>query len=185
MNTQLTRDSDGRFGALSIALHWLMALLIVAVYACMELHEFFPEGSALRAGLKTWHYMLGLSVLLLVVLRIVARLAGTAPPITPAPPLWQARLAGLIHLALYALMIGMPIVGWLTLSAGGEPIPFFGIELPPLVAADEAWADWIKEIHETGASVGYFLIGGHALAALFHHYFVRDNTLRRMLPVQR
>lgn len=174
-----------RYPILSLALHWLMLVLLITVYACMELREFWPKGSELREGLKTWHFMLGLSVLVLVIVRIAARLAGTIPPITPAPPAWQMRLAGLLHLGLYAFMIAMPILGWTILSASGKAIPFFGFTLPPLVSPDKALADQVKEIHETIATIGYVLIGLHALAGLFHHYIARDDTLRRMLPGRR
>jgi cytochrome b561 len=177
--------SRPRYSTLSLSLHWLMLGLLIGVYACMELREYWPKGSDFREGLKTWHFMLGLSVLALVLVRIAARLAGTIPPITPAPPAWQMRLAGLLHLLLYAFMIAMPILGWTLLSAAGKPIPFFGLSLPPLVASDKAFAEQVKEIHETLATVGYFLIGLHALAGLFHHFIVRDNTLRRMLPGRR
>jgi len=175
-----------RYGALSIGLHWLMLLLIVAVYACMELRGLAPRGSALRASLKQWHFMLGLSVLLLVALRLAARLLGGTPPISPAPPPWQERLSRLMHLVLYALMVGMPVAGWLALSAAGKPIPFFfGLQLPALIAENQDLAETIEELHEAGASLGYFLIGAHAAAALFHHYVMGDNTLRRMLPARR
>ena len=87
-----------------------------------------------------------------------------------------------MHFALYALMIGMPLLGWLTLSAGGKLIPFFGLQLPPLAGESKVVADWAKEIHEVGRTIGYFLIGLHAAAALYHHYFVRDDTLQRMMP---
>ena len=79
-------------------------------------------------------------------------------------------------------MIGMPLLGWLTFSAEGEVIPFFFVQLPALVNESKSVAEWAKEFHETGGMIGYFLIGMHAAAALFHHYVVRDNTLRRMLP---
>jgi cytochrome b561 len=87
-----------------------------------------------------------------------------------------------MHVALYVLMIGMPVAGWLMLSADGKPIPFFGLQLPALIDKSKDLAKIIKEIHETGGTVGYYLIGLHAVAALFHHYYVRDNTLQRMLP---
>lgn len=180
MNTTPTR-----YSRLSISLHWLMLLLIAAAYACIELREFFPRGSDPREALKTWHFMLGLSVLLLVVVRIVARFMAPVPPIVPAPASWQAWSAKLFHLALYALMIGLPIAGWIILSAEGKPVPFFGLELPALVARDQGLAKSVEEIHETIGKLGYFLIGAHALAALVHHYVVRDNTLARMLPGSR
>ena len=68
------------------------------------------------------------------------------------------------------------------MSAAGKPIPFFGLELPALVAADKALARQVLEIHETLALVGSGLVGMHALAGLYHHYVVRDNTLQRILP---
>ena len=182
MSATVTGDPAARYGRASVALHWLMLILIAAVYACIELRGNFPKGSDLREGLKTWHFMLGLSVLLLVAVRVVLRLTSATPPIQPAPPRWQVVLSRLMLVALYALMIGMPLLGWLTLSAEGKVIPFFFVQLPALVTESKAVADWAKELHETGGTIGYFLIGMHAAAALFHHYFVRDNTLRRMLP---
>lgn len=175
-------NTNERYGSLSIGLHWLMLLLIVAVYACIELREIYPKGSDPREALKTWHFMLGLSVFVLVWVRIFARISSPSPRITPEPPVWQNALAKLVHLALYALMIALPILGWLLLSAAGKPIPFYGLELPALIAKNKEVADLIKEIHETGGTIGYFLIALHAAAALFHHYVVRDNTLLRILP---
>ena len=182
MNSARAQD---RYSGLTISLHWLMLLLIAAVYACIELREFYPKGSDIREGLKAWHFMLGLAVLALVVVRVVARFAGPTPAITPEPPAWQNLLSRLVHLALYALMIGMPVAGWLILSADGKPIPFFGFDLPALVGENKGFAEQVEELHEIGGSIGYYLIGLHALAALFHHYFVKDDTLRRMLPWRR
>lgn len=176
------RNSNDRYGSLSIGLHWLMLALIAAVYALMELREIFPRGSDGRDLMKSFHYMLGLSVLILAVLRLVLNLTSASPRILPEPPGMQKAIAKLMHLALYALMIGMPLLGWLILSADGDPIPFFGLHFPPLIGPNEGLKETIEEIHETFGTVGYFLIGLHAAAALFHHYFVRDNTLKRMLP---
>jgi cytochrome b561 len=169
-----------RYGRSTIALHWLMLALLAAVYACIELRELFPRGSDPRNLLKTWHFMLGLTVFALVWVRLAARFAGGTPPITPAPAAWQAWAGKLVHVALYALMIAMPIGGWLILSAEGEPVPYFGLTLPPLVSPNEDLAELIEEIHETAGTVGYWLIALHAAAALFHHYVRRDDTLRRM-----
>ena len=167
-----------RYSPLSIGLHWLMLLLIAAVYATIELKGNFPKGSDTRELLKYWHFMLGLSVFALVWLRLLARWIKPVP----ALPGWQERLASVMHLALYGLMIALPLLGWLTLSAAGKPIPFFGLELPALMAANPERAGQFKELHEALAQAGYWLIGLHAGAALLHHYVLRDDTLRRMLP---
>lgn len=177
-----TRDEVRKFGSLSIGMHWLMLVLIVAVYACIELREFFPKGSDPRELLKRWHFMLGMSVFVLIWLRLALYLLGPVPLIQPQSARWEMRLAHLVQAALYVLMIGMPIMGWLTLNAGGKPVPFFGLELPALMGEDKYLAEVFKEIHKTAGVVGYWLIGLHAAAALFHHYLIRDNTLRRMLP---
>ncbi len=177
---QWLNDEHG-YGRLTVALHWFMLLLLAAVYACMEFKGIFPRGSAGRDAMKTWHFMLGLSVLPLALVRVALASAGRTPRIVPEPPKWQARLATAMKLALYAFMIATPLLGWLLLSAKGSPIPFFGLNLPALIEADKTNASSIKEIHETLATLGYFLIGAHAAAALFHHYLVRDNTLQRML----
>lgn len=176
------KNTATRYGSLSIGLHWLMLLLFIGVYGTIELRELFEKGSDLREGLKTWHFMLGMLVFVLVWPRIAARLSGPTPAIQPEPVAWQQLSAKLLHLALYVLMIAMPISGWLLLSAAGKPIPFFGLELPALISENKDLAKQIKELHELFGTAGYFLIGLHALAALQHHYMVRDNTLTRMLP---
>lgn len=174
-----------RYSRATIFIHWAMLLLIAAVYAAIELREFFPKGSDIREGFKSWHFMLGLTVLALVGVRIVMRVVGPTPPIIPAPPAAQRLLARTVHLALYALMIAMPLAGWAILSAKGAPIPYFGLELPPLVPANKPLAEQIQDVHETIGTVGYGLIALHAAAALAHHYLRGDDTLRRMLPWRR
>ncbi len=177
------KNSTSRYGSLFIGLHWLMAILLVAVYAFIDLRELFPKGSDPREAMKALHFMLGLSVFLLVLPRLILRLSGATPTITPEPPAWQNTAAHLVHLALYVLMIAMPLIGWLLLSAAGKPIPFFGMHLPALIAEDKELAKFIKEIHETIGEVGYYLIGLHVAAALYHHHIQHDNTLTRMLPL--
>lgn len=168
-----------RYALASIILHWLMLVLIVGVYATIELREFWPRGSATREAFKTWHFMLGLSVFGLVWVRIAARLIWAAPPPGNGPA-WRNGVAAATHLALYVLMIAMPVAGWLILSAEGETIPFFGFELPPLVSADDALAEQVEEFHELGGTIGYWLIGLHAAASLFHHYILKDRIMARM-----
>lgn len=179
------KNSNERYGTPAITLHWLMFVLLVAVYAFMELRDIFPKGSDPREAMKALHFMLGLLVLVLVVPRLIFRLSGPAPAIEPEPPVWQHISSRLVHLGLYALMIAMPIGGWLLLSAAGKPIPFFGLQLPALIAQNKELAEFIKELHETGGEIGYFLIGIHVAAVLFHHHIKHDNTLKRMLPGRR
>ncbi|MDP3976650.1 MAG: cytochrome b [Pseudomonas sp.] len=179
------KNTTERYGSLTIGIHWLMLLLFVAVYAFIELRELYPKGSDPREAMKTWHFMLGMLVFVLVWPRLVARFSGSTPVIRPEPAGWMQLAAKLGHLALYALMVVMPLLGWLTLSASGKPIPFFGLELPALIGENKDLAKQIKEVHETIGTLGYYLIGLHVLAALYHQHIKHDNTIARMLPLRK
>lgn len=178
------KEEPARYGSLLISLHWLMLVLIVAVYATIELRGFYPRGSEIREGLKTWHFMLGLAIFALVWVRLLARFVGAVPPIVPTPPRWQVIVAHVTEFAIYVFMIVMPLLGWLILSGENRPVPFFGLQLPALISENKGLAKQLEEVHETLGNIGYFLIGVHALAALAHHYIHRDNTLVRMLPTK-
>lgn len=170
---------------LSIATHWLTLILLAAVYASIELRGMFPKGSDAYVAMKTWHFTLGMVVFALVLARLALRQVLHAPVVEPPLASWERLLAGSMHVALYAFLVAMPLLGWLALSAKGKPVPFFGWELPTLIAPDKALAKRIEDLHEIVGTLGYFLIGLHAAAALFHHFIRRDDTLRRMWPRQR
>jgi cytochrome b561 len=167
----------------SIGLHWLTVLLFVAVYSTIELRELFPKGSEMREAMKWWHASLGLSIFAVAGLRLLVRLVVRSRAGKELPA-WQRMISGATHLALYLLMIALPLIGWIMLSADGKPIPFFGLTLPPLIGPNEGLAEQLEELHETIGTLGYWLIGLHAMAALFHHYVLRDATLSRMLPAR-
>lgn len=177
--------ASNRYSTPLVALHWLTLALIATVYALMEFKGIYPKGSAQRQAMASWHFTLGMTVFALTALRLVLKLMSPAPGIVPAPPRWQDLASKAVHVLLYGLMLGLPITGWLVVSANGGHVNFWGLQLPALVAPDKALAHSIKDIHETVATLGYALIGLHALAALYHHYALRDNTLARMLPLVR
>lgn len=168
---------------LSIGAHWLTLALLVAVYALIELRGIFPKGSAAHDAMKTWHFMLGLTVLMLTFARLAARRLTAVSQASEANA-WQRTAGKAMHLALYLFLFVMPLLGWLALSAKGKPIPFFGLDLPALIAPDKALGKNLQNIHETIGTLGYWLIGLHAFAALFHHHILRDDTLRRMWPAR-
>lgn len=176
------KNTPDRYGSISIALHWLMLLVFIAVYACIELSGSFPKGSDPRALMKTLHFSFGLLVFIMVWLRLAVRILSPTPCLEPNTSSRQQHFAKLAHAALYVLMIAMPVAGWLALSAAGKPIPFFGLEFSALIDENASLAKPIKKIHETVGNVAYLLIGLHAAAALFHHYVRRDHTLLKMLP---
>jgi cytochrome b561 len=152
------------------------------VYALMEWKGFLAKGDPLRDTLTHLHRSLGLVALALVFVRLAVRAAATTPPIVPAPPAWQEAASRVVHWALYAVMLVLPITGYLMSNAAGKTILLFGLAMPALIAPSEAAASFFHDTHEVVANLGYALIGLHAAASLWHHYGHRDNTLRRMLP---
>ena len=173
------KNTEERYGSLSIGLHWLTLILIVLVYCTMEFRGVFPKGTPERDLMKQAHFIIGLSIFALTFLRIAARAIAPAPRIVPAIPQWQAIPAKLVHLALYALMLGAPLAGWLILSGEAKPIP---LGLPALIEKNHSLAETVEHYHVLAAEIGYWLIGLHAAAAIFHKHVVKDNTLERMLP---
>lgn len=170
-----------RYSKLSMTLHWLMVALFIGVYSCVQIKGLLPRGDSARPLFLGVHALFGLAIFALVWLRLLARLQPR-PPILPAPARWQVGVSHLMHLALYGLMIATPILGWLMLAAGDKPVPYFGLVLPAPIGVDSAVFQQLKHWHELIGSAGYWLIGLHTLAGLFHHYWVGDNTLKRMLP---
>jgi cytochrome b561 len=169
-----------RYATVSVCLHWLMALMFIAVYSTIELRVIFPRGSDDRELIKTAHFLLGLSVFVLVWLRILARVV-TATPNRESYGKFQTYLSRSVFFALYGLMIIMPLLGWSIVSAEGHIINILGFELPTLIDTDKELAHDIENIHETLGKVGYGLVALHATAALGHHYIKKDDTLKRML----
>ena len=175
-------SSQQKYAPISIALHWLTAVLMIAIYASIELHEAIPRGNPLRRAMEDWHIYLGVCMLLLGIYRLVVNMRLKAPPITPQPPAWQMLITKLMKIYLYVLMIAMPILGWVFLSAEGESVSLFFIPLPGIAPLSETLAGMAEEAHEVLGVSGYLFIAVHALAGLYHHYMVKDDTLKRMLP---
>jgi len=176
-------SSVQRYTPPAIFFHWLVALLIVIAYAAVITKGYLPKGSAPRALSMTIHEWAGIAVLIVAVPRLLWRLIKGSPgPLSGQG--WLVRMgSSLVHLLLYLFIFAQPVLGYLTLNAGGHvlTIPGLDIALPQFIGKDDEMRRSIKEIHETLGSAFYWVIGLHALAALWHHYFRRDDTLRRML----
>ena len=91
-------------------IHWLTVLLFMCVYVSMEFRDIFERGTPGRDLMKTSHYWFGISILLLLALRLYARFSQATPPIEPQSPHWQQMLAKVVHLAIYGLMLVMPVM---------------------------------------------------------------------------
>lgn len=164
-------------------LHWLVAVLILAVYLFVEQRGLFERGTPERAAMMQAHFWTGLTIFVLALWRVALRLQVTAPPITPAAPAWQAVASKVLHLALYAFILLMPLLGLATAWADEKTlyVPFTQVALPALIAPNEDLAHQLEELHHEIGEIFYWVIGLHVLAALYHHLVRRDDTLRRML----
>ena len=177
------KNTTDRWGGISQLLHWTIAVLILTIGAVGLLMGELPR-SPKWFWVYTAHKSLGLTVLVLVIVRIAWRLYAGAPQPVPGTPRWQAKLASLTHAAIYLLILAMPLSGWLYDSASGlRPLRWFGlVEVPKISPPNEAIAGAMHETHELLFWVLLALVAGHAAAALYHHFFQRDATLSRMLP---
>ena len=174
MNTTYTPVAKG--------LHWLMAVLILGLLALgIYMHD-LPL-SPQKLALYSWHKWLGVTVFLLVWLRLAWRVTHR-PPALPEGMSPLMRLAAHTgHAALYVLMVVIPLSGWLMSSAKGFQTVWFGVlPLPDLLAKDKALGDLLQTVH---VSLNFVLIAvllAHVGAALKHHLIDKDDVLTRMLP---
>jgi cytochrome b561 len=173
-----------RYTTTAIALHWLIALLIVGGFV-VGLYMTGLKLSPDKLKLYSWHKWSGMTVLALAVLRLVWRGRHPPPPPLPGQPRWQLQAAHAAHLALYGLIVAVPMSGWLYSSASGYPVVYFGIkalQLPDLVDKNKELAALLKEVHEWLNWTMAALVTMHAAAAVKHQLIDRDGTLARMLP---
>ena len=180
----MLRDTSETFGTPSRLLHWLGALVIAAAWAVGTIMSDLPRGPSKAAGLDL-HFALGSLVLTLTALRLIWRLFNPRPESPPGTPLWQDRAARWGHLALYALMIALPLTGVLAAWLGGKTINLLWITaLPSPWERNRGLEKLLEEVHEVLANGMLILVAAHVAAALWHHFLRRDGLLGRMLPLR-
>jgi cytochrome b561 len=176
----LTNTAD-RYGLVPQLLHWLVLALIGLQYVLAETAEELPLGMEKLARLSQ-HKSVGITILLLALVRIAWRLMDR-PPAPPPMPGWQRTAASLVHWGLYALLFALPLSGWMMSSAANYPVSWFGlVQLPDLVMPSEDLHELLEEVHEGLFVALLWLAGLHALAALKHQFVDRDGLLMRMVP---
>jgi cytochrome b561 len=174
-----------RWGAVSQLFHWACAALIVAL-GSLGLYMTELTSQVARIRLYALHKSLGLTLLALVLLRLLWRWTHTVPGPVPGTKRHLRLAADGMHGLLYTLMIAMPLTGWLINSTSGYPLQWFRLfNLPAIAAKDEHLNGIAKALHEFGFWTLVVLVAGHVGAALYHHVFLQDGTLRRMLPSRR
>ncbi len=180
------RNNSAQWGWVSIGLHWLTFILIIGLMMIGLLLDELPK-SPKYIWVFNLHKSTGLTVLALTLLRLGWRLVSPAPAPVEGTPRWQDGIAKLTHGALYALLLAMPLSGWLYDSASGlRPLRWFGLFLvPKLSGIDPDIKAFALQAHETIFYLLASLLLVHAAAALFHHYRLHDLTLVRMWPPAR
>ena len=162
-------------------LHWGSALLVVSAFALAWTFSALGP-SELSSGLVGIHRSVGLTILLLVVLRVASRALVPLPPLPQTTRTWERGLARLVQGALYLCLLSMPIVGWFGSSANADTVSFLGVfALPDLTGPDQDLADRVFQVHEV---IGYMILALtmlHVAGALRHHLVKRDGVLTRML----
>jgi len=176
------RNTANSYGAVAKFLHWGIVILIIAQYVLAEAAEELEDGPDKFATIGN-HKSVGMLILLLMLARIGWKLAnrGLPQPVPMARPQQIAAAAG--HGILYLLLLALPLSGWMMSSAAGFPPAFFGLfEFPSLVGANHGLQEALGEVHGTLFNAVVVVAVLHALAAIFHHVWMKDDTLRRMLP---
>lgn len=172
------KNSKIKYGNVSIILHWILAILIIAQIP-LGIYMVDLPISMLRGQLFGFHKTIGLSVLILVVLRLLWRLSN----VSPHTPSWQKFAAHTVHFLLYVLMFALPLTGWALSSAAGFPVSFFGLfVLPDLVAPDQHLTLVFLAAHKWLAYILVGLLILHVGAVLQHFIFYRYNLLKRIIP---
>jgi len=166
----------------AILLHWLVAIALVGSFSVgIYMHE-LPL-SPWKLKIYSWHKWAGVSIFLLVLVRLAWRMTHRPPSLPAAMPAWQHKVAESVHHLLYLLMVAIPLSGWLMSSAKGFQTVYFGVlPLPDLLQKDAALGDVLQQIHMLLNFTLAGLVVGHVVAALKHHFVDRDAVLARMLP---
>lgn len=173
--------SAPRYAGSLIALHWVIAFGIIGLLVLGLYMVGLPKGLPLKAALINFHKSLGLTVFLLVLLRIMVRVARNRPPLPPMRS-WQRAAARTTQGLLYVAMVAMPLCGYLGSSFNSYGTRFWGVALPKWGWDDAHLRSLFFGLH---GAVGYALIALialHVAGALKHQWIDRDNLLARMLP---
>jgi len=179
-------NTEQRWGAVSMAFHWLTVVLVLGLWGLGFTMTELIDSRMLQFELYQWHKSFGITLFVITLARLAWRLAQPHPSLPPDLKPYERALARLTHWGLYALLLAMPVAGWVSTEASPLDIPttYFGLfTMPDPIPVSEALHETFKQIHEFLAFTLLALIALHVGAALKHHFMFKDDTLRRMLPV--
>jgi cytochrome b561 len=170
------------YPATSKLLHWLVAICVLTTALVAIAMTRVSKGPT-QDMLYNFHKSLGVLILILMILRLINRLAVGVPIAHPGIEPWQKTLSSVVHASLYVLLLAMPVVGYIANSAYGASTPFFGLfNLPMIVEKNEALSTQLFMIHRWVGWLVIIVVLMHVGAALYHTFIRRDEVLKRMLP---
>ena len=172
-----------RYNTISIALHWLMFLLITGVFVLGVLLDDIPR--PIKPFWLNVHFVIGVLVLIVLLLRLGWRLIAGTPALPADMHAHTKRATHVTHALLYVLMAVIPVVGLLTIFYRGRGIDFGVFSIASPFETNRSTGSFFKEIHEVAAWALCVLAGGHAVLALIHHYVLKDGILLRMMPAKK
>lgn len=173
--------SSSSYDPLAKSLHWLMALLIIGLWSVGLMMEALPKGE-FRGQVFGLHKAFGVVVLALALIRLGWRMTRGAPALPKAMTPFERNAARLGHLALYGLMILLPVDGILLSQSAGRAVTVLGWQLPTVIGKHDMLNELFEEAHGAMAWMLAAVVAVHAAAALRHHLVLKDDVLRRMLP---
>lgn len=175
----------GQHQTLTIALHWITALLVVAQVALAIFQDQVSDAETRRVILAA-HRSLGVVIWYLVIARLAWRLLGMRlVPFPASMSRWHQWGARLSEWGLYGLLLAQPLSGMAATVLRGQPFYLFGIQVPSLMAPDKVWAIVAQQLHTLGAYALASLVIVHAGAAILHRVIADDGVLDSMLPLPR
>ena len=185
LNRMPIRNTTARWGAVSQTLHWAIVALIITQFVLINLELDLPLGAA-KLALLAKHKSVGITILMLAVVRLMWRWLNPSPLLPDTLKPYERVIAHVSHTSLYVLMFAMPLTGWTMSSARNFPVSWFNLfQLPDLVAPNRELYRFLHETHETLAWILVAVASLHVLGALKHHFILKDDVLRRMLPFTR
>lgn len=176
------RNTTDSWGGLSKSLHWLTALLIIGILILGAVMGDFPK--PFRYTLYAIHKSMGVTILLLMVMRLIWRFFNPTPALPEKTPRWQKAIGHGSHGLIYLALIIMPLTGIAMSTAFGRATSFwwlFSFNMP-FIHASKPLANFLEQAHETIAWIIVALLALHLLGALKHYIKDKDNVLQRMLP---
>jgi cytochrome b561 len=172
------------YNGVAKALHWLVLVLLVVQFAVAWTMPDITRDTK-PIGLIAWHLSIGVFILLVMIIRLAWRMVSAVPPPPDDLPALLRVLSRATHGLLYALLIVLPVLGWINASSRGWAVQLFGIiPMPALVPSGSAWGLQMGDVHMAVALVLLGVAGLHILGALYHQFVLRDALLNRMLPTR-